>query len=119
MILCMLGILMGMVLRPNSLNHHSNQMATTSVTAAQATSPRAARGTRSAAGMPPRKKLTIEERMYLDRHDEDLDWERAEGPDPRDPRCKAGSCKGQHMALKPSARIANQHMVQVLGLRQT
>ena len=59
----------------------------------------------------PRRKFTIAEHMFHDRHAEDLDWERAEGPDPRDPRHDGGPCAGQHQVFTTNCRVANQHMV--------
>ena len=58
--------------------------------------------------MAPKKKLTLGERMYQDRWDETLDWNRAETADPRDPR--GATC--EHKVEKPNCRIANAHMVQ-------
>ena len=53
-----------------------------------------------------KKGYTMAEWMYQDRRNEELDWTRAEGPDPRDPR---GGC--QHRVERKSCRIANAHMV--------
>ena len=59
----------------------------------------------------PRRKFTIAEHMFRDRQDTNLDWERAEGPDPRDPRHDGGPCAGQHEVLATNCRVSNQHMV--------
>ena len=60
--------------------------------------------------MGPRRKFSIEEFMYKDRNDLTLDWERAEGPDQRDPRF-LGSCSGDHKVVDKKGRTANKHMV--------
>ena len=42
--------------------------------------------TASLLNMGKKAKLTMAQHMYQDRRNEELDWTRAEGPDPRDPR---------------------------------
>ena len=56
-------------------------------------------------------KLTVAQRMALDRRDDRLDWSRAEGIDGRDPRARGAPCYGRHDPLHPQCRVANQHMV--------
>ena len=54
---------------------------------------------------------TTSEWMYLDRRNATLDWERAEGIDPRDPQALGKPCMGEHVtATRPPIRIANQAM---------
>ena len=57
--------------------------------------------------MGRKAKLTIAQHMYQDRRNEELDWSRAEGPDPRDPRHQA--CN--HTVQRGNCRVANSHMV--------
>ena len=109
----MRGILVEKRLRLCSPSLPSERGITPLATAARGNPPGlGSRGRRpvTAAAMPPRPRLTIQEHMYQDRHNEKLDWERAEGPDPRDPRFN-GACGGKHTATETHSRIANQFMV--------
>ena len=67
----------------------------------------------------PRARVSIAERMRLDRLDPTLDRSRAEGPDPRDPRAQGPPCSGAHSFEGKNARVANAHMVQYKCLRCT
>ena len=62
--------------------------------------------------MPPKKpKLTAAQRMFIDRRDPKLDWQRAELMGPRDPLAKGAPCNGRHDTSEPQCRRANQYMV--------
>eukprot|EP00974_Lingulodinium_polyedra_P100237 9710064-Lingulodinium_polyedra.AAC.1 len=55
-------------------------------------------------------KLTIAQRMAIDRRDLNLDWPRAEGLHQRDPRARGPPCSGRHDPTHLQCRVANQFM---------
>ena len=59
--------------------------------------------------MPPKYKISLKERLKLDKADEQLAWGLKETADPRDERCAGAPCFGEHAIDQHNCRNRNQH----------
>ena len=59
------------------------------------------------------QKLTVVQRLELDRKDNNLVWEKATGMDPEDVRESGMPCRGMHDYSTDNCRIKNQHALVV------